>query len=1019
MPAKLFPRSPIGIEPPRGRVVARLARSCAGIRSNLRLRAGLLSGTAVSSVVIVLALALSRPALAGGGTGGLGTGSYVGAGTDGPGGAGATGYSGQAGSNGQNGTGDYGGGGGGGGAAGGGAGGAGGLDGTGAASGGAGGTGGTNGAIDITSVSSGVTVSGGAGGSGGAGVTTALGFGGGGGGGGGAGGYGVVETSVLTLINNGTISGGAGGVGGGTAGGLGTSGANGDGGVGALFTVGGILKNYGTIYGGSTTSATAGTAVVGSNLTIINAGTISGGNGTSRKAIDFVSGSNALQLLSGSFINGNVDIEAGANLTIDQRSAGVDASFGIPFTTDIAGSGTLIVDAGTHTLTLNTSASGFTGAVNLASGTTALANAGAFGSGTVSFTGGTTGSALVGQFDGTLSNDINISAGNSATIGAASGKTMTLGGGFTYNGGAGTTLTFGSAAATGTVVFAPSSATFDSGGALSVDGGTLSVNGSIASAGVLTVNSGGTVGGTGTLSSTVVASGGTLAPGNSIGTITVNGNLTFNSGSTYAVEVSPSAADRTNVTGTASLAGTVNATLASGSYTARKYTILSATSGIGGTTFNKLVTSGVPANFAASLSYDSTDVMLNLTAALGVQGGSPTNQQNVADTLNTYFNNGGTLPSDFVTIFGLSDSNLSTALTQLSGEAATGGQQGAFQMMSLFLDRMTDSFVDSRGGEDAGNGGNGALGYAAEGKSLPPEVASAFASAMKTPAKTTAFARRWSLWGSAYGATNRTGGDVNGTGSNDLSARISGFALGADYRVSPSTMLGFALAGGETNWSLAQGLGSGRSNAFQAGVYGKTLFGPAYVAASLAFAQHWMSTDRYGYAADHLTASFNAQSYGGRLETGYRFAALPVAVTPYAAAQAQALVTPAYNESDVTGGGYALSYAGRTATDTRGELGARFDRTLALNSSAALILRAKLAYAHDWVSDPSFNASFQALPGASFIVNGAPPAHDSGLASVGGTLRLANGLMLDAKFDDDFSAHAQSYAGTATVRYLW
>lgn len=983
MPAKSFPRLPNWIEPPRSRVIARLAKSFAGGRCNLRLHAALLSGTALSSVVIVLALGLSRPALAAGGTGGLGTGSYVGTGTDGPGGAGATGYSGQAGDDGQDGTGDYGGGGG--------------------------------GAADITSVSSGVTVSGGIGGSGGAGLTTFSGLGGGGGGGGGAGGYGIVETTVLTLTNNGTISGGGGGIGGGTGGGYGVSGANGDGGVGVLFTVGGILENYGSIYGGSTTNAKAGTAVVGSNLTIINAGTISGGNGTSRKAIDFVSGSNFLQLLSGSFINGNVAIEAGASLTFDQRSAGVDASFGIPFTTDIAGSGTLIVDAGTHTLTLNTSAGGFTGAVNLASGTTALANAGALGGGTVSFTGGTTGSTLVGQFNGTLSNDINISAGNSATIGAASGKTMTLGGSFTYDGGAGTTLTFGSATATGTVVFAPSSATFDSGGALSVDGGTLSVNDSIASAGVLTVHSGGTVGGGGTLSSTVVASGGTLAPGNSIGTITVSGNLTFNSGSTYAVEVSPSAADRTNVTGSASLAGTVNATFASGNYVGRSYTILSATGGLGGTTFDTLTTSGLPANFTARLSYDTTDVLLNLTAALGVQGGFSSNQQNVANALDGYFNNGGTLPPGFVTIFGLSGSSLKTALTQLSGEAATGAQQGAFQMMGFFLDRMTDLFVDGRSGDDAGTG---ALGYAAEGKRLPPEVAAAYASAMRTPVKT-AFDKRWSLWGSAYGATNRTSGDVNGTGSNDLSARVTGFAAGADYRVSPSTILGFAFAGGETNWSLAQGLGSGRSDAFQAGLYGKTQFGPAYVAASLAYAEHWMSTDRTAYASDHLTASFNAHSYGGRIETGYRFAALPVAVTPYAAAQAQALVTPSYNENDVTGGGYALAYAGRTATDTRGELGARFDRALALDPAAALILRAKLAYAHDWVSDPSLNATFQALPGASFIVNGAAPARDSGLVSVGTDLRLTNGFVLSAKFDQEFSAHAQTYAGTATVRYTW
>ena len=42
---------------------------------------------------------------------------------------------------------------------------------------------------------------------------------------------------------------------------------------------------------------------------------------------------------------------------------------------------------------------------------------------------------------------------------------------------------------------------------------------------------------------------------------------------------------------------------------------------------------------------------------------------------------------------------------------------------------------------------------------------------------------------------------------------------------------GFALAGAGTGWGLAQGLGSGRSDAFQAGVYGGTRLGPVYVGA--------------------------------------------------------------------------------------------------------------------------------------------------------------------------------------------
>ena len=92
---------------------------------------------------------------------------------------------------------------------------------------------------------------------------------------------------------------------------------------------------------------------------------------------------------------------------------------------------------------------------------------------------------------------------------------------------------------------------------------------------------------------------------------------------------------------------------------------------------------------------------------------------------------------------------------------------------------------------------------------------------------------------------------------------------------------------------------------------------------------------------------------------------------------------------------------------------------LALDPDAVLTLRARLAWAHDWVSDPTLAAVFQALPGASFIVNGAAPAKNSALASAGAELRLANGVRYSAKFDGEFAARASTYAGTGTVRYTW
>jgi hypothetical protein len=167
-----------------------------------------------------------------------------------------------------------------------------------------------------------------------------------------------------------------------------------------------------------------------------------------------------------------------------------------------------------------------------------------------------------------------------------------------------------------------------------------------------------------------------------------------------------------------------------GSYIARTYTILSAAGGRSGT-FGSLTTSGLPAGFAAALSYTGTDAILNLTATLGQPTGPSAlgatglsgNQFNVANSLNSFFNNGGTLPPGFVTIFGLTGANLGNALSSLSGEAATGAQQAGFQMGSQFLNLMLDPFVDGRSGV-AGTSGP-ALGFAPESDAaLPSDIAS-------------------------------------------------------------------------------------------------------------------------------------------------------------------------------------------------------------------------------------------------------------------------------------------------------
>jgi uncharacterized protein with beta-barrel porin domain len=544
-------------------------------------------------------------------------------------------------------------------------------------------------------------------------------------------------------------------------------------------------------------------------------------------------------------------------------------------------------------------------------------------------------------------------------------------------------------------------------GGLTNTAGTTNNTGSIG--GVTTV-SGGTLTGNGTTADLAVAGGGTFAPGaaGTAGTATVSGNLAFQSGAFYAVQVNATTASLALISGAAALAGTVQANFALGSYVQKRYTILTATGGLGGTTFAGLANTGLPWGGTDSLSYDANDVYLNLKLGFPQFAALNGNQQAVATALTNYFNSTGGIPLGFFTVS-------PGGLTQLDGEAATGAENAAFQLTTQFLNLMLDPFVDGRSGT-GGSGGQG-LGFAPDAQAaLPPDVALAYAGVLKAPPPAP-LAPRWTAWGAAFGGGSSISADL-AAGSSSVTAHTSGIAAGMDYHVSPNTVLGFALAGGGTNWGLSGGLGGGRSDAFQAGGYGITHAGPAYLAGAVAFANHWFSTSRTALG-DQLTGRFQGESYGARLEAGYRFAVLPrLGVTPYAAVQAQQFSTAGFGETDVTGGGFGLSYASMRTSDVRSELGVRLDDPTML-AGKPLILRGRVAYAHDTVANPALGAAFQALPGVSFIVNGAPIPRDSALTSVGAELFITSKWSLLAKFDGEFAQGAQSYAGSGTLRYLW
>jgi Autotransporter beta-domain len=100
---------------------------------------------------------------------------------------------------------------------------------------------------------------------------------------------------------------------------------------------------------------------------------------------------------------------------------------------------------------------------------------------------------------------------------------------------------------------------------------------------------------------------------------------------------------------------------------------------------------------------------------------------------------------------------------------------------------------------------------------------------------------------------------------------------------------------------------------------------------------------------------------------------------------------------------HPLTYNGQTASTTRSELGAWFDKTVLVGYVGAATLLARAAWAHDWGNDRALSTSFLTLPTPAFVINGAAPPPDKALVSAGSELRLGNGWSFTGKFDGEFA----------------
>lgn len=779
-----------------------------------------------------------------------------------------------------------------------------------------------------------------------------------GGGGGGAGATGGAGGTGSQAGSSGTAAGGAGGASAGasgSAGGIGpccTYGGGGDGGSGGSgieFTGSGTLNNSGSITGGNGgaggtgdsngAAGGGGAGVVGGGLAITNSGTITGGlsgDGVTRaNAITFTGGINSLTLQSGSTITGNVVAFSSADTLVLGGSANAGfAVSNIGAAAQYQGFG-VFQKTGSSTWALTGTTSATTN-WTVSSGMLLLTGAGNLGStaGAVTVAGGTL------DLGGTTQTQ---NGGVTLTSGTIQNGTLSSSGTFSLQSGTISAALAGSGALTksGTgTLFLDGTNTYT--GGTTVSGGTLEVgdidNPTASIAGDATVGAGGTLAGHGTVGGNVLnMAGGIVAPGGTIGTLNVGGNYTQGAGSTLSIEVSPSGASKLNVTGTASLAGTLALVYDPGVYTTRSYDILHAGSVTG--TFSTVTGAAVPGTTQA-IDYTGTDVDLAL---------SGTGALEVAPTNDTVF--GATETAALLTA--------QQATTMLFGhladlESGTGGETIHTALAS------TSPVQVAFGGGDQDR--NGLL------AGLPDAMG------------------RLGGWFRATGDTARLSGSG---GMPGFDTKTGGFLAGIDRPIRGHTMLGVAVGYSHTNLSEDAG-SSGTLDTPRLMLYGSYRVRALAFDATLGYAYDRLHATRpIAVAGESATSTHDGHEAIGAVQATRRIAFGRLTLLPVVGLQYARLFDGSFSETGSPG--FDLSVPSRDAESMRYFLGTSASRVFTTDGGVRLITEMNIAYRHELMNTLP---SVVQVGGGSFTVDGLQPARDELALGAGLTATMSNRLSL-------------------------
>lgn len=486
---------------------------------------------------------------------------------------------------------------------------------------------------------------------------------------------------------------------------------------------------------------------------------------------------------------------------------------------------------------------------------------------------------------------------------------------------------------------------------------------------------------------------GLIAPGNSVSTITVGGNYSASDTSTYQVEINGAgASDLIRITGTASLAGKVSVITSggdSGFIVDHRYTILSATGGLNGTTYNGgLLWNNAPSYLyvAPHLSYDAQNAYLILTRnnAPIVHPHQTQNEQIVGGTIDrsdwtTSLKNALLLQTDVVTV--------KAALSHLSGELHS-ALPTALMEDSRFLREAVNERLRQASKAVGGDATSVAVGNSDNASVV-------------------------NIWAQGFGSQG-TWNSTSNTAGMDRS--IAGMFVGADTTVD-NWQIG-ALAGySRSSIDLKAHPSTADTDNYHFGLYAGSQWNSLALRAGLAQTWHAIETHRsvnFPGFSDNLNADYRASTTQIFGELGYGMKAGAYQLEPFANLSYVHINRKSFKES---GNDAALTVVSQSMDSIFTTLGARAETMFEI-SGVSTKARGTVGWKHAF-GDTNILSSHAFTTGSTFDIGGASIAKNVAVVEAGLDFALTDNATISLLYSGQLAREIidQSFKTTLAVKF--